>query len=424
MASIDEDVVSTRRISEITLSGKNDDIVEQIVSLPPANLASRIEDSVEALDELEEQLEAMNAVAQLERILSPVAEKTTAQGTKQPGSASRTLQRTGSTSNRSPPKSGTNTLRVKTVERKASVRKPNTTPPTQGGEKDGAHDPFKRPLVNRPTSLLPPKPPARSSKPPTIPTFELPGEAVARRLKEQREARLSRQVTPEKAAAAVTPARTRSTKPPTRPTFELPGEAISRRKREEHEAKLRQQAEEERRRREFKARPNRSSIVPNTLPRETISSRARLNKAAEAENPARAAPGANKRQSMAFTQARTSSTLAPGRTSLSTSQSPSRGRGSAMGSSSTQVDRETSASTGSVHGSIGKRSTMSAEELKRQGVRGRDIYTRDNSYVVDRERERREREAVAKQAREEAAERSRQLSREWAEKQQRKKLMG
>ncbi len=60
---------------------------------------------------------------------------------------------------------------------------------------------------------------------------------------------------------------------------------------------------------------------------------------------------------------------------------------------------------------------MSAEEVHQQRLRGKEIYHRDNSITVDRDRERREREAAAKAARQEAAERSRVLSREWAQKQ-------
>lgn len=415
MAELGDAGGNAHRTSEVTPNGKNHDIVEQVISLSPANQSSRIEDSVEALDELEEQLEAINAVAHLERILSPDAGRPKVQKSRPSPSPHRTPQRAGPPSNKTTPKTGaSNATRANGLGRTGSVRKSTAAPPTKDVGKEPAHDPLKRLLVARPASLLPPKPPAKSTKRPTMPTFELPGEAVARRLKEQKEARLSMQASPDRAPAKVSPARPKSSKPPTRPTFELPGEAISRRKREAHEAKLRQQEEEERMRREFKAKPNRSSIVPTTLPRETISSRARQNKVAGAED----GPSPNKRHSVAMTQSRLSSALAPGGSSQSASLSPSRGRNSVM--SSTRADRETSTSTGSV----GKRSTMSAEELKRQGVRGRDIYTRDNSYAADRERERREREALAKQAREEAAERSRQLSREWAEKQRLKKLSG
>lgn len=423
MANTDDNCEKARRTSEIALGGKNDDIVEQIIALPPANLASRIEDSVEALDELEEQLEAINEVAQLKGVLSPEAGKATVQGTKASSSADGAPKRAGSASGTSASRPGSSMLRTKTIEAKGPVRKSNGTSSTKDEEKAASKVPPKRASIARPTSLLPPKPPARSSKPLTVPTFELPGEAVARRLKEQREARLSMQAIPEQASVAGPPARPRSSKPLTRPTFELPGEAISRQKRLDREEKLRKQEQDERDKRQFKARPNRSSMAPSTLPRETIASRARTNKGALAENSARAASSTvSKRHSIAITPAN-GPAPSTGESSQTVSQAPSRGRNSVIGSPLiTQVSRATSASTGSVHGSVGKRSTMSAEELQQQKLRGKGIYVRDNSFTVDRERERREREAAAKHARQEAAERSRQLSREWAEKQRLKKL--
>ena len=90
-------------------------------------------------------------------------------------------------------------------------------------------------------SLLPPKELVRSSKPLTQPTkYELPGEAYARKLKEQREARLARELSEEapQSGRVVSATRIKSNKPPTKPAFELPGEALSRRKKEAHEARL------------------------------------------------------------------------------------------------------------------------------------------------------------------------------------------
>lgn len=260
----------------------------------------------------------------------------------------------------------------------------------------------KKAAVPRPASLAPPKPLAKSTKVATRPTFELPGEAVARRLKEQREARLSQQITPVKAAAvaaAVASPRPKSTKVPTVPTFELPGEAISRRKREEREARLRAQEEEERRRREFKAKPIRNSVV--TIPRETIASRARQAKAQEDGTPM-----ASKRISVISRISGASPVKSPD------------SRDHVTGTAS-QMSRATSSSNGSMSG---KRSTLSAEDAQHQKLRGKEIFKRDNSLREDRERERRERELSAKIAREQAAERSRQASRDWAEKQRLKRL--
>ncbi|KAK0705246.1 hypothetical protein B0H67DRAFT_649598 [Lasiosphaeris hirsuta] len=432
-AQVDE---AEARMSEVKLGSKNNDIIDQLAALPPARPRSRIEDSVEALDKLEEELEALNEVARLDRVLSPETSKASAPARTIDSVAPKAarLKRNSSVTG----KSGASTVRVRGVDRSSSVHKSTSMTFTKDEEKPAAtkSTASRRPIVTRPASLLPPKAPARSSKPPTVSTFELPGEAVARRLKEQREARLSRQISPEQAAAAAeaySPSKphAKSSKPPTRPTFELPGEAISRRKREERETKLRAQEEEERKRREFKARPMRHSINPGSYPRETIASRARQGRGgavggqseageSSAGGPASGAaatPGtAKKRHSIAVT----STTPRP---SLST-----RGRSELAVDSATATSRATS-STGSTHGaggsgsviSVSKRSNLSAEEAQQQKVRGREIFQRDNSYVTERERERREREAATARARQEAAERSRQLSREWAEKQKGKR---
>lgn len=440
-----------QRESQLTLDTKADDTVEHFIALSPADASPRIEDSVEAIDKLEEELEALNEVTRLDRVLSPDAGKASKvqplSATTATAKAASLPKRTGSVaaSTAAARRAGAETVRVKRVERTSSVRRSTSMTFSHEEERPASVSQNVGPrksAVARPASLLPPKPPARSSKPPTVSTFELPGEAVARRLKEQREARLSRQITSEEAAAmaaAFSPSKphAKSTKPPTRPTFELPGEAISRRKREEREAKLRAQEEEERKRREFKARPVRNSIAPGSYPRETVASRARQGKVAQqSEDGEPAAPAtpvggtiARKRQSMA--PSGPGSSAAP-RASLSVAsgnqQQPTRGRGlMATAAGSYHLSRATSATstTGSIRGSgggsVGKRSTISSEEAQQQKLRGKEILARDSVYVVDRERERREREAATKLARQEAAERSRQLSREWAKKQNAKK---
>jgi hypothetical protein len=231
------------------------------------------------------------------------------------------------------------------------------------------------------------------------------------------------------AASATLPARSTSVRANTGPRAELPGEAISRRKREAIDAKRRADEEEVRRKREFKARPApHSSNSSNSHPRETISSRARQAKALLAENnaPSDAPSATNKRHSIAVQPlsrpplaATTSSSATPGTTAGGTAPR-SRGRDTAAAPilHSPALSRNASSSAGSAHGSGGPpRSTVSAEEAAQQKLRGRDIYVRDNSFSADRDRERREREEAARLARLDAAERSRQLSREWAEKQ-------
>ncbi|KAL2155349.1 hypothetical protein VTH82DRAFT_90 [Thermothelomyces myriococcoides] len=380
---------------------------------------SRIEDSVEALDKLEEEIEAVAEVAQLERVLSPEGGSPKANG-----ASAKSTPMKRATSVRAAPDSA----KSKTVERSASVR----TKTTSSGDDEKAATPSAR-RVPRPASLLPPKPLAKSTKPPTTSNFELPGEAVARQLKERRAQRQSQQISPEQAAAmmaAYYEPRAKSTKAPTRPTFELPGEAISRKKREKREAELRAQEEEERKRREFKARPIRASLTPTTVPRETLTSLARQKARASTEGSGDSAsttatPVSKKRQSV-MTMTTTPSSTSATRTTTTTTPAtlPMRGRNptaSTSTDSASPTPRAASVSSSTAASTHSRTSRVSAEEAAQQKLRGKEVFARDNSLAAERERERRERERAAKEAREKAAERSRELSRQWAEKQRLKK---
>lgn len=389
----------------------------QSVPRSPESSVARIEDTLEELDRLEDQFEAVHRMVRVNRVASPDKEFRDNRTTKASTDAAKSpATKTGTVRSRP-----SDPARTSSVRRSTGVADP-VKKPTEGVSATTGST-TKRLSVARPMSLLPPKPPAKSSKPPTTSTFELPGEAVARRLKEQREARMSAAA----ASAAMTtkPAatksgqvrRTRFVKPPTIPTFELPGEAISRRKREEHEAKLRQQEEEERKRREFKARPIRLSITPSTVPRETISSRARTNRVSIIGESSIIGGGLSVPGSGPPSNRRLSVISSDSLGRASGQGQVSRGRGPALGSSPTaagQISRATSTSTGSISG---KRSTISVEDVQHQKLRGREILQRDSILSSDRDREKREREAIAKQARQEASERSRALSREWAGKQ-------
>ncbi|GAB1313328.1 hypothetical protein MFIFM68171_03538 [Madurella fahalii] len=407
---------------ETALVAKDDGASEHLLVSQPPRPLSRIEDSVEELDKLEEELEALNEVAQLGQVASPEPTKVPVQGINEAETKSTPLKRASSV------RTAASSVKGKSVARSSSVRKPTSVAST---DEDGT----TTRKVPRPTSLLPPKPPAKSSKPPTVAAFELPGEAVARRLKEQREARRSQHITPEQAAAvaaAYSPSKphVKSTKPPTRPTFELPGDAISRRKREEREAKLRAQEEEERKRREFKARPIRASIVPSSAPRETLASLARRDRAAGSgsSESATPTPTVKKRHSTAVPSSSSKGTASSAsQQQQQQTRQPARGRETQkqpqQQNQPTSSSRATSTSTGSIHSGGSKRSTVSAEEAQQQKMRGKEIFSKDNSYAADRERERREREEATRLARQEAAERSRQLSREWKEKQEKMKKL-
>ncbi|KAL7623827.1 hypothetical protein AAE478_005383 [Parahypoxylon ruwenzoriense] len=418
---------SAQQPSRASTPGDNERHAEVIASRLSAQPVARIEDSVEALDKLEEQLEAFDEAAHFRRILSPTGHDPARKSPMQSLSVrsndvgrSTTPQPKRST----PIKPSSASIRIKpdSEPRHRPVRKSASMifldpPKLKIEDKSLTRAPPKKSTIRGIASLLPPKQPAKPARKPTIPTFELPGDEIARKLKEKREARVSAQATIEQATKPTISSlrRSKSARAPVRPNFELPGEAISRRKREEREVQLKAQEEEERKRREFKARPVRSSAAPNTLPRETIASKARQSKIYLAENSTQQASSSSSKRMPAVTYSNPRSPL-----SSTNNQSQPRGRGLHPDPVGTQPSRGTSSSTG---GSIsGKRSSVSMEDVQQQRLRGQEIYKRDNSWTEERERERREREALAKLAREEAAERSRQQSREWAAKKARKRM--
>ncbi|KAI0200631.1 hypothetical protein F4808DRAFT_428570 [Astrocystis sublimbata] len=388
---------------------------------------TRIEDSFEALDMLEDQLEAFDKDARFNEFIAteklhPPKERLVRHELSTPNLSvrfatpqpERHVTRPGSTS-----------LRVKAASepRKSTLRKMTSmtldSPKLRVEEKDLIQlSPHRGSTLARSSSQrLPSKP----TKKLTIPSFELPGEAVARQLREKKEAReasLAAQRATQPTASSLR--RAKSAKLPTRPAFELPGEAISRRKREDHQAQLRAQEEEERKRRTFRARPAPSHShahgTPATVPRDTVASRARQNAAAWAENSARSSTPNRRPLSMASSHAHPRSVL-----SSTSNQVQPRGRISKVDRLSADYNpaRETSTSTSSMSG---KRSSVSFEDVQMQRIRGHDLYQRENSWADTRLKEKYEREAMAKMAREEAAERSRQQSREWAAKQARKRM--
>ncbi|SCV51036.1 uncharacterized protein FFB14_11783 [Fusarium fujikuroi] len=369
----------------------------------------RIEDSFEELDKLEDELEAIKAFTQPQRI--PVPENTVPSNKHlEPPSTGKkpTVSKRASVIGMS------STVRINQTERPQLPLRRSTSLVFRDKKQDDSDIiPNSKPqtaargkLTNSHSAPL--KAPVKSTKPPTVPKFELPGEAVSRRLKEQREARRAQQAEAQKAYAP--PPRPKSSKPLTKPNFELPGEAISRRKREEREARLKAQEEEEQKKREFKARPVRHSLMPGSIPRETITSLARQGKLPQDEATKTSTSTKLKRMSMQGprppTMSEAPATQSRGRLSTATSRE--------------DLSRATSTSTGS---GGGKRTTLTAEEAYQLRLRGKEIFQRDNtSFTRDRERERREREEATRLAREQAAERSRIASREWAGKKRRKEL--
>jgi hypothetical protein len=257
-------------------------------------------------------------------------------------------------------------------------------------------------LAERPssTTFQAPAPP-KSSKPPTVPNFQLPGEAIAAKLKAQREERLKREaegLTERPSSAAFkAPAPPKSSKPPTVPNFQLPGEAIAAKLKAQREERMKREEEEAAKKAAFKARPAPIMRSGSTSVRQTAASKARQSLII-GENDT-----GLKRTGSVNAGSKRNSTILCRPTLIST-----------VSSSSSDSKRNSLVIT---------KSNVTAADAATQRLKGKEIFNRDKLEKERREQERREKEEAAKKARAMAAERGRIASREWAEKQKRK-LMG
>ncbi|KAF9693582.1 hypothetical protein EKO04_008235 [Ascochyta lentis] len=252
----------------------------------------------------------------------------------------------------------------------------------------------------RPISM---PPPPKSTKPPTVPSFQLPGEATAARLKAQKEERLKRMEEAGGAEKVTTrpismPPPPKSTKPPTKANFQLPGEATAARLKAQKEERLKRMEEAEAAERAAAAAaPVRKPMAHR--PRESLL--------------VRDAPG------VSIPPPSNSHSDVPQRSTSLASK-----RSSIIGQSTSRSTSTSSANRNSLLLSAGTKSTVTAVDAAALKVKGKQVFNRDRVEKEAVERERREKEEAAKRARAEAAERGRIASREWAERQRKKMMMG
>ena len=374
---------------------EEDSFLEQIKTRSPSKRVSRIEDSVEALDALEEEIE------KVDKLIPTTADN---------------LSDTAKTKKQAK-------VNPKTAEKKinGSVRiKDNSivrTRPVTGklGTSVRSIAPRSSILPATKKAITPPK----SS--PTKPAIESRSPAPARQ-----SAKVGPQSVTHKRVSSVHKAPflpTKSAKPPTQSTFELPGEAISRKLKEQREQRLKREEEQTNKPRVFKARPVRLSQAPEV--KLTTAARARISLAkGEPVNSSKLAEGTPK----PATSPRAMPTASTGANKRVSSLTVAK-RVSAVqptANSSARVTRKPSLATGgathnqSVSGP--PRSAPTAEDLALQKVKGKEVFGRTRAEMMEREKARKEKEEAAKKARAEAAERGRVASREWAEKQKLRKM--
>ncbi|KAI9849343.1 MAG: hypothetical protein M1837_004803 [Sclerophora amabilis] len=403
-----------------TEEATEDSFVNHITGRSPAKSTTRPEDSLEAMDNLED------AIDQIDKALTPITKPASAQIRARP--------------------TGTTTA----PEQKAPEKKQTTRPSVRQGspkrvlkKAHAANTPRStRGKVSIPAS----KPTAGTVRNPATPSKTKTTTKPAPGTQKKDEGELSKGTetamatsggplaTSKQHRVSVSfpppPPPAKSSKPPTRSTFELPGEAISRRLKEQREERQKREKEEQQRKREFKAKPVRKTTVPAVAVRPTATSQARARASIVDGSTCPAADSQDKTATADPASRGSSAAPAKRQSSLHLPKRTQRASGPAITTTSRKpslpsIPRKPSVAVSSRNpsGPV-EASTVTPADVLQQRQRAREIFSRDKNEKTERERARKEKEAAARRAREEAAERGRATSREWAERQKKKALAG
>ena len=290
----------------------------------------------------------------------------------------------------------------------------------EASEKKEAVIPHSKP---RPMSIQfpTPPPPPKSTKAPTQSTFRLPGEEVAAKLKAAKEARLTREAEEQvKRVFKARPAPSTTKAPIVRQT--------STSKARESTA-----GGEEAKPKVFKARPAPSTTKAPEV-RQTSASKARMSfmsgkpiASATSGVHKRANSVATGRPSLGAKSSNAKTSAAPAK-SVSVSKRPATAMAAISKPRSTFAPRASIATPAKPKAAVttSERPNYLSSSTRVNGAsaasKGKEVFNRAANAKSSAEQQKREKEEAAKKARADAAERSRQLSREWAEKQKLKKL--
>ena len=378
-------------------SDKDDSFLEQIKARTPGKRVSRIEDSVEALDVLEEDIEKVGGLipASVDGLASPIKAKKQA---KPP-----------STTTDSDPSGPVRTKKSPISQKKVQIRRPSTAVgPAASNPSAEASNTRARPS----TGLAQQKYDAATQA----------ADSTHKRSQAISQASLKKRISSVHKAPFQP---IKSTKPPTRPNFELPGEAVARKLKEQREERSKREEEDAAKPRVFKARPLRRSHAPEV--KLTATTKARLSMArGEPINSTKSSNGLNK--SKPVPRPSLMAKASPGKR-LSTlsvakqSTPPTAGgptRPSARHTRGPSFNDSVMMRAPSALGA--NRPAPTAEESAHQKLKGKEVFGRTKVEIAEREKVKREKEDAARKARADAAERGRIASRAWAEKQKARKL--
>jgi hypothetical protein len=377
---------------------KEDSFVELIKSRTPGKRVSRIEDSVEALDALDEEIEMVGGLMpRASEAQSPI--KIENQTKPSPKSMGPRANGSGSARQKT-----TRSLKARNSQPTTSVRsavsRPSMQPPAKRITSNVNHlANQKRATTTRKfvstsppsttSARAPPKlrvssiykapfQPAKSTKPPTRAVFELPGDVVARRLKEQREERLKGDE--EKKSEAQPNSKARS------------GVRLG------HGPAVKLNAATTARLSMARGEPG----IPAPAATSTGATR-------KVEPSLQISIAANKRLSTLSVAKRTSN---PPSTNSLTTKRAIRTRTPSLTSTASTTLRKSSSISLQTEAS---RPAPSGSDLAKQKSKGKEVFGRTRVEILERERARREKDEAVRRARAEAAERGRVASRVWAE---------
>ena len=370
-------------------SDKDDSFVEQIKARTPGKRISRIEDSVEAIDALEEEIEKVGGLipagANGPSSHDQPNKHAKPQSTTIDSKSSGRLKTVRSEAHRKTVEAKRSSTSVRPLESKsssvASVKR--VTMSKDAATWDG----------HQPTGLIVNTGPAAS-------------HAV-----------------PKKRISSVHKAPfqpLKSTKPPTRPNFELPGEAVARRLKEQREERSKHEEEETAKPRVFKARPVRQSYAPAVKLTATTKARLSMAKGEHLGNSKLAARPVS--MATVSPNKRLSTLSVPKRSTppIARRSTPPFANGAARLTRGPSLSASTTTRAPSALGA--NRPAPTAEESAVQKLKGKEIFGRTKVEIAEREKAKKEKEDAARRARAQAAERGRIASRAWAEKQKAKKL--
>jgi hypothetical protein len=424
----------------------SDSFVEQIIARSPSKPMARIEDSVEAIDALEDAIEQVAGelpTIGAEQLLSPtkklVLEPTLgSQSMKRKVATTITPARSGSIRSLSSKASSTKLSPSKSTVKetvKSHLRSTTASQKPTGTARPAVRVNSK-PAVPRPSAVTdtvmtgatkfagatthqisfsnsPAKPranithkrapgsilsstkapfvPKPSSKPPTTSTFTLPGDAIAAKLKTGREERQKRMeagetMKPAKATNIVKRTVNAESKAPIAPSYQLPGDVIAAKLKAQREARLEREvaAKAKDKAETFKARPV-PARRPSVAPRENKASTMRVSAVQREDSVKRR--GSDKENMAPPPQAQ--ATIPRQRLEVKKTRN-----------------------------SLSGRIANPAVSRRSMNITNPNVQERKTEPTVTLSRA--EKEEAARKARAEAAERGRLASREWAEKQKRK----